>query len=238
MPTEKNAYFPCQCPWLSRSLLAALVVFLAFLAGCATVEPFSGESVDLAVEHMLHAVGEAARISGERSGDSFDLELSQISVTVETIAQRQTSGEFTLWIATFEASREHDFTQSITVLLKPPEPTPTSRVLTERRAAHPYPDMVEKLAHGFDAAYLAARGARDGLRRSHPGEAPLATSTITVTVNFTVSGSASATPTIEILGIDLTGSRSGTRENVHQITMIFKKKSAGKDSSKKSPRDS
>ncbi len=50
-----------------RTLLTALVLVPAVLPGCATVEPFSAEPVDLAIEHMLHAVTEAAKISDSRS---------------------------------------------------------------------------------------------------------------------------------------------------------------------------
>lgn len=211
--------------------LATLGVVLAVLTGCATVEPFSGESVDLAVEHMLHAIGEAAKISSTRSPASSELELSQISVELETVAVRTTSGEFTLSVVTFDGSREQDLTQAVTVLLKPSKVDPKSATMTEEEITSPHPEMVKGLAKGFDAAYLAARGARAGLQRVHSGDTPLETSDITVEINFTVTGSASASPTVTILGISLTGSHTRERKNVHQIKMVFKEKSTADDSS-------
>ena len=216
---------------LSAALLSALAVLTAF-AGCATVEPFSGESVDLAIEHMLHAVGEAAKISASRSEDLPDLELSQITVTLSTVAERSTSGELTLWVVTFDASRERDVTQSIAVLLKPSK-TDAESTMSEDDITSPHPEMVKGLAKGFDAAHLAARGAKAGLKRSHKGAKPLATSAITVEIEFTITGSASASPTIEVLGVDLTGSHTRKRENVHQITMVFTDTSAAAESSEK-----
>ncbi len=214
------------------ALFAVFLIVPALIAGCATVEPFSGESVDLAVEHMLHAVGEAARMSRDQAGDAIDLELSQVSVTLKTTAERTSSNEFTLWVVTFDGSREHDFTQTVTVSLKPPEKG--TKVSTGDATDSPHPEMVRELKKGFDAAYLTARGARDGVRRSHSGDTPLTTSTISVTLNVTITGSASATPTITILGIDLTGSHTQARQNVHQITMVFKEKTSDDASADKS----
>lgn len=211
--------------------LAVLAVLLAVLPGCATVKPFSGEAVNVAVEHMLQAIGEAAKISTTRTPASSELELTTISVELETVAVKSTSGEFTLYVVTFEPSREKDFTQVVTVDLKPSKVAPKSATMTEDDITCPYPEMVKGLAKGFDAAYLAALGAKQGLQRTHAGDAPLETSDISVTISFTVTGSASATPTISILGVSLTSSHSRERKNVHQITMVFKEKSKPGDSS-------
>ena len=214
---------------LRGTLLLALAA-LTTLAGCSTVKPFSGEPVDLAVEHMLHAVAEAAQLSASRSEGLPDLELSQITLTLTTVAQRSTTGDFTLWVVTFDATRERDLTQSVSVVLKPPKTDPKSKK-SEDDITSPHKSLVKGLAKGFDAAHLAARGAQEGLQRSHKGDKPLETSAISVTINFTVTGSATATPTVEIFGIDLTGSHTRSRENVHQVVMVFTDKSSDKKTS-------
>lgn len=207
----------------SRVLLTVLVVLIAILPGCATIEPFSGESVDLAIEHMLHAVSEAIKISDSRSTSVSDLELSQIAVTLTTIGERTTSDDFTLWVVSFDSSRETERTQTITVTLKPQDNDQKAPAMKEQDITSPHPEMVKALAKGFDDAYLATRGASEGVARSGK---TFETSSVSVTIAFTVIGSADASPTIEILGVDLTGGETDTRENVHQVAMTFSKKSS------------
>lgn len=205
-------------------MFVAVAVSLFGLSGCATVEPFSGESVDVAIEQMLHAVSEAAGISASRSESTIDLELSEIIVTLETVGEWESSSYFTLWVVTFDATREKEYTQQISVALKPQKDDNETTAKSEDDITSPHKKMVKALAKGFDAAYLAASGAKEGVKRS--GDKALETSEIVVKIEFTLVGSASAEPTIEIFGIDLTSSKTGTRENVHQIELKFTPKSS------------
>ncbi len=209
---------------ISRAMIAAVAISLLGLSGCATVKPYSGESVDVAIEHMIHAVNEAASISAGRSKPPVDLELYEIDVALETVADKETATDFTLWIVTFGASRETEFTQGITVKLKPPKDDTKTKAKTEEDITSPHKKMVKALAKGFDIAYLAATGASEGIQRS--GESALETSSVSVEISFAVSGSADAEPTITLFGVNVTSEGAGTRENVHKITMTFVPKSS------------
>lgn len=198
----------------------------AIFSGCATVKPYSGEPVNVGVEHVLNAIDEAARTSYQRFKDS-SIEFTEISVTLETVLEKETSGEAEFAVVTVEGSREKSFTQSVTVSLKAPKKASTGET-SQKSTTSPHPNLVNGLVKGIDAALLAASGAREGLQAIHPQGVPFEASTITAEISFAVTGTLSGTPEIKVFGIELFPSHSRTRENVHSIKMVFTIKSEDK----------
>ncbi|MEM6797752.1 MAG: trypco2 family protein [Acidobacteriota bacterium] len=175
------------------------------------------ESVDLAIENVY----------SEHKG-SLDLEIKSVSILLETVVDKSSSQDVTVSILEIEAAEEETITQDVTVSLQPPSKDPG----TQPTAAQPaHPSLVKDLEKGIDAAILAAKGAQAGLERIHPGGIPLETKTISVAVTFALTDTGEGIPSITILGINLTGSRS--RERVHTVTLTFELND-GSDSSSNS----
>lgn len=219
---------------MSRVVLASLAV-LAVFSGCASVGKVEQgsdeqESVEVAIRHLVKAIDEAATIAYRRFEDGFALELTQISVTLETVLSKTTSEEAQLLVVTFDAERDESSTQTVTVLLKPPKAAPAGVEAPGAKAADAeatHPDLVDGLVEGIHAALLAASGAHDGLRDIHPHGIPFETSEITVEISFAVTGSASGDPSIKIFGVGVARDRSRSRETVHTISMVFQAKEQG-----------
>lgn len=209
-------------------LLGTLVLTLP-LVGCKSTMPLEPEPVDVAVEHLLWAIDEAAAQSYTQY-HQLGLELSSIEVALETIVETSNSGEVTVLVVTLEGSLEKTFTQIVTVDLEPP----AGEATRGQRPTIPHPSLVPDLRKGFDAAIRAAQGVRDGLhalQADTDGET-YTTSDIAVELEFALESTLEGSATIEILDVDLTLGHTRVKENVHTIKLVFKPDSADADKSK------
>ncbi len=200
------------------ALIASGVLYLA-LAGCKSTMPIKPEPVDIAVEHLLWAIDEAAAQSYTQY-HQLGLELSSIEVALETIVETTDSGEVAVLVVTLEGSRERTYTQIVTVDLKPP----AGEDHRTHRPTIPHPSLVADLRKGFDAAILATQGVQDGLQAldaTAEGET-YTTSDIAVELEFALEYTLEGSVTVELLDVDLTLGRTRVKENVHTIKLVFK----------------
>ncbi|MEM1179782.1 MAG: trypco2 family protein [Acidobacteriota bacterium] len=200
---------------MNRLLLALSALSCALLSACASTPLIEKEPADLAVEHMLQSISEALdTVHSRHAGGDFDLEVTEVVVQLETVADEGLSGELTISVIEIDAEREREITQKLKLTLEPPRQA-ADAAMSPSRPAHPR--LVEELEVGLDAAYLAARGARTGLQRMDSGKVPLEAKTIEVEVEFDVTTTEDGVPTISILGLDL----EREREASHKVTLTF-----------------
>lgn len=192
-------------------------VALILLTACVSGRSYEKkESADVAVEHILQSIDQAIDIAYARHGADLGLEITEVSVLLETVVDRSAGQDVTLSVVEIEATDEKSFTQSLTLTLDPPQKA-SGEAPTIARSAHP--TLVKDLGEGIDAAILAARAAKQGLERLHPDGIPLETKKIKVAVSFSLTTTGEGLPSISILGISLTADRS--KQRIHTITMSF-----------------
>lgn len=187
------------------------------MAGCATSRPMEKEPVNVAVEHILQAIDQAIDTAYARHAEGIGLEITEVSVELQTTIDKTASQDVSLSVIEIDASTEKTFTQSLTVVLDPPKDTPAA---PQKISESIHPTLVEDLGKAIEAAILGAHGAKQGLERLHPDGLPLVTQKITTAITFELSTTGEGLPTISIFGIDLTAKRSSQRG--HTITMVFK----------------
>lgn len=194
-------------------MLAACLLWSA----CASTDLIRKESVDVAIEHILQSIDQAIDLAhAQHAASGMDLEVTKVSVLLQTAISKDAGQDVTVSVLEIEAGESEEFTQAVTLTLEPPKTSDG----TESTPAEPaHPRLVRDLHKGIDAAFLAARGAHTGLLRLHPDGIPLEAKTIQVAISFTVTTSGEGLPTISILGVNLTATRSKVR--VHTVTMSF-----------------
>ncbi|MCG8457304.1 MAG: hypothetical protein MI919_13595 [Holophagales bacterium] len=202
-----------------RTSLFALALPL-LLAGCVSSplpEP-EAEATDVTVEHILERIDEAAQISFTRLGHQPEVRLTQVKVSLSTTVTRTWTDDFDLVVISLDSSKERTQAQTVTVVLEAPTPAEPGQASSFEDEGKP---LLEPLVRAFDAAMLAARGARAALHKTHDGEIPLEAKTIVVSVTFGIETTDDDGISLEFGSVDLSDEEIETAKGQQKVELTF-----------------
>ena len=193
----------------SRLVFTALACG-SLLSSCCTPPPASSGSQAVAIEAVIDQVKQAL---GDVQNDlaTADLPaLSEVSLTLQTVATKQGGASVKLWVITLGGTVEKDSTQQIDIVLTPPKAGGSRNV------------SAGSVVQGLETAIMSVA---EGVKKARGQPHPLVLSKLDVQLSFTVKANAKGDAIVEILplGPGLSGSLSKSATQTLKVSFASEK---------------